>query len=210
MWRGPRDELEEYVLRQDPRAKDAWVIISSLTWLLDGCNWYKAGLSKEQLAQELRRNSYKTGQSQDQQWSKVIESFVSYSTPVVGDVPQGIVPGLSAPGLVVAGRTRRRTGTRILRTNDMAARREMLLQEIMEYENRCRVAASKYWKALRKTGLPKLVIERVMKFLELRVDDITGPRMYCMRCRDYWNLSALIDHFCNNLMHIAAVAAQSA
>ena len=55
--------MEDFVLRQEPRAKDAWAITSSLNWLLHDSSWILAGLSMEQLAQELRRYSYKPGTS---------------------------------------------------------------------------------------------------------------------------------------------------
>ena len=56
--------MEDFVLRQEPRAKDAWAIISSLNWLLHDSSWILAGLSMDQLAQELRRySSYKPGTS---------------------------------------------------------------------------------------------------------------------------------------------------
>jgi hypothetical protein len=191
--------LEEYILRQDPQAKDAWVIISSLPRTLQGCEWYRAGLSKKQLAKELRRNSYRSGQTQ--QWTKVCESVSSWSVPVVGDLV-GDPVGDPAPGLV-------KQGIRTVRVNNVDERRERLTQEVQEYVRKSRVVALRYLKMLLKTGLPKRVVERIMKFLELRVTVATGPVMYCMRCRDYWNLAGLIDHFCNNSVHIDAVAAQS-
>ena len=205
--------VEDYVLRQEPRAKDAWAIISSLAWLLHGADWFRAGLSEEQLAQELRLNSYRTGAVRSLGGDLIdLNNFLSDTGPYApGRTLPGIVPGIVsgvAPG-IVPGPVRRRTGTRVVVRDVADAQRARLLQGMARYVHRSNTAGDAYHAALIKTGLPPALVVRVLKFLELRVDDLTGPLMYCMRCREHWNLAALIDHVSNSRLHIDAVATQS-
>ena len=125
----------------------------------------------------------------------------------VGRDPPGIVPGV-APGIVPRP-VRRRTGTRVVVRDVAYAQRARLLQGMARYVHRSNTAGDAYHAALIKTGLPPALVVRVLKFLELRVDDLAGPLMYCMRCREHWNLAALIDHVSNSRLHIDAVATQS-
>jgi hypothetical protein len=60
---------------------------------------------------------------------------------------------------------------------------------------------------LLETGLPELVLVRILRFLELRITDLTGPLMYCMRCKEHMNLAALISHVSVSRVHIDAAVA---
>ncbi len=175
MWESGPTAMEEFILRQEPRAKDAWAIISSLNWLLHDSNWIRAGLSMEQLAQELRRYSYKKGSSPNM--LPALKVFL----PDVQRTGGGLTPpsggGLTTPHV-----------------DSAEERREKLMRRVAKYEFRSRVAANEYWRLLVKTGLPHHVLIRILRFLELRITDLTGPPMYCMRCKEHMNLAALIDH----------------
>ena len=81
------------------------------------------------------------------------------------------------------------------------------MRRVAKYELRSRVGANEYWKMLLKTGLPELVLVRILRFLELRITDLTGPLMCCMRCKEHMHLAALISHFSWDRVHIDAVVA---
>ena len=93
------------------------------------------------------------------------------------------------------------------RVDTAEERREKLMQRVATYEFRSRVAVNAYWRMLRKTGLPEHVLIRILRFLELRITDLPGPLMYCMRCKEHMNLAALIDHVSFNRVHIDAAVA---
>ena len=183
MWHSPPDPIEDFVLMQDPRAKDAWAIISSLNWLLQDSKWFHAGLSKEQLARELRRNTYKAGSSQN---------LVRALQVMLPDfMPRPPKHGWRREALVSA-----------------EVRKEELMRRVAQYEYRSRCAANLYWvTCLKIGGLSQLLVTKILRFLELRIDDLTGPLMYCMRCKERWNLGALLEHFANSEVHIDAAVA---
>ena len=183
MWSSPPDPIEDFVLLQDPRAKDAWAIISSPDWLLHGSTWFRAGLSKDQLARELRRNSFKAGSSQN------MVRALQIMLPAF--MPRPPRQGWGREALV-----------------SEEVRKEELMRRVARYAHRSRRAADLYWLACRKIGgLSPLLVIKILRFLELRVDDSTGPLMYCMRCKKHWNLGALMDHFANSSVHIDAAVA---
>lgn len=182
MWQTDPDPLEDYVLQQDPRAKDAWAIISSLPWLLNGSAWFRAGLSKEQFATELRRNAYKR-----------------HSSPRLLDgVFEVMIPGYTP---------KRRGGLTPQVEMTAEDRKERLMRRVARFEYRSRVAANEYWEALLLTGLPRLILIKILRFLELRIDEMTGPLMYCMRCKEHMNLAALFSHVSVSRVHINAAVA---
>lgn len=185
MWHSPPDPIEDFVLMQDPRTKDAWAIISSLKWLLLSTRWYRAGLSSEQLARELRRNSYKVGGSKD-----MIKKFHKALEVILPDYRARPPPGGWGREVLVSAEVRK----------------EELMDRIAWYEFRSRVRVQVRWVMLRKTGLATHLVVRILRFLEVRIDDLTGPLMYCMRCKEHFNLAALIQHFALSSVHIDAVA----
>lgn len=170
--------IEDFVLRQDPRAKDAWAIIASLDWLVGDSDWIHAGLSMEQLAQELRRYSYKRGTN-------------------LPRADRVLAIAINGGGLTPSPQ----------RADTTEERREKLMQRVAKYEFRSRAAADEYWKLLLKTGLPENVLIRILRFLELRITDLTGPPMYCMRCKKDMSLAALIGHVAYSPVHIDATVA---
>jgi len=183
MWHSPPDPIEDFVLMQDPKAKDAWAIISSLSWSLQKSKWFCAGRSAEQLARELRRNSFKVGSSQN--WVRAIQVML----PDL--MPRPPRQGWRRETLVSA-----------------EVRKEELMRRVARYEHRSRCGANMYWATCRKIGgLSQLLVIKILRFLELRVDALTGPLMYCMRCKEHWNLGGLLDHVANSAVHIDAAVA---
>jgi hypothetical protein len=203
MWETGPSAMEDFVLRQDPRAKDAWAIISALNWLLHDSNWSRRGLSMEQLAQELRRYTYRCSPNA----AGVYEAVpAARRSSLQLRALQVLLPAAST-GAQLRARMPTDGGLTPPRVDNAEERREKLMQRVAKYEFRSRVAANAYWKMLLKTGLPETVLIRILRFLELRITDLTGPVMYCMRCKEHMNLAALIDHVSFSRVHIDATVA---
>jgi hypothetical protein len=164
----------------------------------------------EQLAQELRRYSYKCSPNADGVYEAVPGGYMPRRR-LTGSSPSLQVRALQVflPAASTGGQLRARNGGGLTPPcGDTAEeRREKLMQRVAKYEFRSRVAANEYWKMLLKTGLPETVLIRILRFLELRITDLTGPVMYCMRCKEHMSLAALIDHVSFSRVHINAAVA---
>ena len=182
MWQTtPPDALEDYVLRESHAAGAAWAIISSLDWLLKDSLW----TSRASLAQELRRTSYKMHCPPPPiQWVvQLLEVLLE------GGSGGGLGGGLTLPPPAV---------------DNTEVRMHKIMRGVARHAARPKAAAELYWEALLESGLPHLVLVRIMGFLEIRIHAGTGPYMYCMRCNSHMHLAALISHVARSQQHLSA------
>ena len=179
MWQTtPPDALEDYVLRESHAAGAAWAIISSLDWLLKDSLW----TSRASLAQELRRTSYKM---HSQSPLPILWLVQVLEVCLEGGSGGG---GLTPPPPAV----------------DNTEVHMKIMRGVARHAARSKAAAELYWEALLESGLPHLVLVRIMGFLEIRIHAGTGPYMYCMRCNSHMHLAALISHVARSQQHLSA------
>lgn len=190
-------DVTKFVLSQLPSPRDTLAILRGLATELPASAWREAGLSPEQLATEMRRQSYQSVNHVGAPAANVARTLLA-SDALCMLMDRSVPDGPE----VIAKRLRR---TQADYTRQHAELVERLKVACEDYARRADKVGTRYKALLRKAGLSPELTDRVVSFLTLVATAETGPCTYCMRCRTWAPLFAYILHVANSDVHTRAV-----
>ena len=187
-------DVTNFVLSQLPSPRDTLAILHGLSEELPRSAWGLAGLSPQQLATEMRRQSFQSVNHVGAPTANWPREFLKDALNVIMDRSIPDVPEVLA----------KRARTQRDYMEQHAALVERLKRACEDYARRADKVGARYNALLRKTGLSQDLCCRVMSLLTLVANDKTGPDTYCMRCRTWAPLFKYIVHVANSDVHVRA------